>query len=185
MHRMNSRNQTIAIDLALTIGLFAVLGVAGAFVWRAVVTLPTFVAVTSGGRTGGEMDQVQLARIVGIDGWFFVIAAVAGLVAGAVVVLVRRHSDPLVLVVLLAIAGALAAWVMVHVGVWLGPAKPETVLPTVHAGAHVPLQLKPKAGSVEVVWPFAAVLGALVMLLLHSPRPREVDTREPDERQVG
>ena len=116
------------------------------------------------------MDQVQLARVIGIDGWYFVIAAVGGLLGGTVLMWLRR-SDPLVLVVLLVIGAGIAAWVMVSMGVHLGPPDPDPVLRAAKEGATVPVQLRLKAQGVELAWPLGAVVGALLVLLLVTPRP--------------
>ncbi|WP_310962996.1 hypothetical protein [Nocardioides terrisoli] len=166
-----SPSEVLTDVLIVAVG-FAVLGVVGAFVWHAVVHLPTY---TRSG-TGGLMDQVQLAEVMGIDGWFFTIGGVGGLLAGAVLMLARR-TRPVLMVVLLAAGGALAAWLMVVVGLHLGPADPDVVLRTAAKGTRVPLQLHTKAHVVEYAWSLGAVLSGLVVLLLSSPRPAATESR--------
>lgn len=152
-------------DAALVLGAFAVLGVAGAYVWKAAVHLPSFVRT----RHGGAMGQIQLSRIVDIDGWFFTVAAVAGLVAGMVFMLARPRR-PVLVVVLLTAGGALAAWLMLRVGLAVGPPDPSGVLAHAATGTRAPVQLQPHASGVAYAWPGAALLGALLVLLVHSPR---------------
>lgn len=153
------------IDLVASAMVFAALAVAGAFVWRAMSDLPVFTRSAQ----GALMDQVQLAKTIGIDGWFFTIGALGGLVGGAVLMLVRR-SRPILMVVLLAAAGALASWLMVQVGLHLGPDNPDAVLRSAAQGTHVPVQLRTMAHSVEFAWPLGGLLGGLLVLLLVSPR---------------
>lgn len=153
------------IDVVASAVVFVALAVAGAFVWRAVTDLPVFTRSAQ----GGLMDQVQLAKAVSIDGWFFTIGAVGGLVGGAVLMLVRR-SRPILMVVLTAAAGALASWVMLQAGLHLGPPDPDVVLRSAAPGTHVPVQLRTMAHSVEFAWPLGGLLGGLLVLLLVSPR---------------
>ena len=60
------------------------------------------------------------------------IAAVGGLLSG-VLLLIWRWRDPLLMVVLVALGGGLASWLMVHVGLALGP-EDEVAALRRHAG---------------------------------------------------
>lgn len=155
------------VDAVLVLGTFAVLGVLGAFVWKAVVHLPSFVRTAQ----GGAMGQIQLARIVDIDGWFFTVGAAAGLLAGMAFMLTRPRR-PVLVVVLLAAGGALASWLMLRVGLAVGPPNPDAVLAHAAVGTRAPVRLQPHASGVEFAWPGAALLGALLVLLVHSPRAK-------------
>jgi apolipoprotein N-acyltransferase len=143
-------------DTAVVIGWFLVAGVAAALVWWKLTPLAEYTRTA----TNGEMGEEQLARQVSADGWFFVIAAVAGLASGIALLFLRRR-DPLAMVILVTVGGLLATWVMLRVGLWLGPPDPSKVLPDAAVGAKVPLQLKPQAAGVHFVWPIAALLGAV------------------------
>ncbi|MCW2785076.1 MAG: hypothetical protein JWP74_1593 [Marmoricola sp.] len=155
----NERFREPAIDLSVVLAWFAVLAVVGAVVWWQVTPLAAFTRT----KDNGTMDEAQLARQFGTDGWFVVVAAVGGLISGVALTIWRRR-DPVWTVVLLVVGGALATLVMLELGLLLGPADPKNVLPTVAVGAKVPLQLKPSAHVVWLVWPGAAVLGSLVVL---------------------
>jgi hypothetical protein len=152
------------VDLAIVLAVFAALGALGAVLWNQLVDLPHYTRTAD----GGALDQVQLAGIVGIDGWFAVIALVLGVAAG-VALLLLRPGEPVEMVILVALGGAFAAWLMLEVGVHLGPGDPGAALRTAAPGSQVPVQLKPQATGVEFAWPIGAVLGALLVLLLHTP----------------
>jgi len=152
-------------DALIVLVTFAVLGVVGAVVWNALVSPPTFVRTAN----GGQMDQIQLAGIVSIDGWFFTVGAVAGLTAG-IVLMVLRPRRPILLVVLLTLGGALASWLMLRVGLAVGPPDPGPALAHAAVGTRAAVQLRPHASGVEFAWPAAALLGGLLVLLLVGPR---------------
>lgn len=162
------------LDLAIVLGVFAVLGTIGAVLWHQLVDLPHFTRTAA----GGSMDQIQLAGMVGIDGWFFTLALVLGLLGGAVLLLLRPR-EPVEMAVLVALGGALASWLMLQVGLHLGPGDPGAALRAAAAGADVPVRLKPQATGVELAWPIGAVLGALVILLTTSPRDRPPAQHRP------
>jgi hypothetical protein len=135
---------------------FVVLGVVGAFVWWQVTPLAEYTRTAA----NAEMDEQQLGVQVSADGWYFVIAAVGGVVSG-VALLAWRRRDPIAMVVLVTLGALLAAWVMLRVGLWLGPGDPKDALRHVAVGATVPMQLQTHAHGVVTVWPIAALLGAL------------------------
>lgn len=145
-----------ARDAAVVAGWFAAAGLLGALVWWQVAPLPK---VAKSGDSATLAPQ-ELVRQVGIDGWFFVIAAVAGLVSG-LVLLGWRHRDPLLMVVLVVLGGALASWLMIHVGLALGPEREVVALRGRPDGAEVSMQLKLHAPGMAWIWPIAALLGAL------------------------
>lgn len=161
-------------DAGLTLLVFAVLGVAGGFLWHHLVTLPTFTRTPQ----GGSMDQIQLAGMIGIDGWFFVIGGVGGLLAG-IALMLRRGAVPVLVVLLLLVGGALASYLMLKVGLHLGPGDPASALTTAKDGATVPVQLRPQAHGVEFAWPLGALVGALLVLLFVSPRTPVEAVSEP------
>ncbi|MGH3414495.1 MAG: hypothetical protein ACRDPH_15575 [Marmoricola sp.] len=163
MTQFGDRSQR-ALDALVVLGTLAVLGVLGGLVWNALVTLPVFRRTSH----GAVLGQVQLAGFIGIDGWFVVIALVAGLVAGALL-MYFRPGDPLLTVVLLLAGGGLASWLMVQVGLLVGPDDPAAVLKHLTAGHTAAVQLHPHAAGVELVWPLAALIGGVVVLLGTGP----------------
>lgn len=154
------------VDALAVLVWFALLGAAGALVWWQVTPLAAFTRTSD----NAVMGSTELAKQFSTDGWYFVIALVGGLLSGVVLMLWRRR-DPLLTVVLVALGGGLAAWMMLRLGLVLGPPKPSTAT-TMHlpVGSRIPVQLAPRAPGVGFVWPVAALLGALGALLLSPKR---------------
>lgn len=143
------------IVLAWSFGLALV----AAFVWWRVTPLAEYTITEQ----GGSMGEQELARQVSTDGWFFVVALVAGLVTGFVLLLWRRR-DPLSMVVLVAVGAVLSTYVMARVGLALGPADPATAFATAKLGDLVPLQLEVQAKGVYAAWGLGALLGSVVAI---------------------
>jgi hypothetical protein len=146
-------------DAATVLVWFVVAAAVAAVVWWQLAPEPFFTRT----RTGAEMDQVQLSRQVGIDGWYFLLAVAAGVVSGVVLTAWRRR-DPLLTVVLVTCGAGLAGWLATRFGLWLGPASPHDVIRHVPVGGHAPVQLMLSAAGEQLVWPMAALLGALGVL---------------------
>ncbi len=158
-------------DLGITAVWFVVAGLLGAVVWWQVTPLP--VATRTG--DAASLNPDQLTKEVGIDGWFAVIALVAALVSG-VVLMAWRRRDPLLMVVLIALGGGLAAYLMVTLGQALGPGDEVAALKKLPDGGTAPLQLALKAPGVALLWPIAALFGALVQVwVLRRPEHRTDD----------
>lgn len=153
-------------DLSAVVTWFLVAAVIGALVWWQITPLPAYT------RTGeaGILDEQQLARQVNSDGWFFVVAAVGGLISG-IGLLSWRKRDPLLMVVLVAVGGIFATWLMIETGLLLGPGDPGERLRTAKEGAKVALQLKVHAHALWVVWPSTALVGAIGVIWGTEDRP--------------
>jgi hypothetical protein len=143
-------------DLAVVLVWFVALGVLAAVIWWQVTPLADYTRTA----TSAEMGEEQLGRQVSADGWYLTIGAFGGLLSG-IALLSLRWRDPLLMVASVTVGSLLCAWVMLRVGLWLGPPDPKTVLPHVAVGTKVPLQLKPGASGVVYVWPITALLGAI------------------------
>ena len=155
-------------DALVVLGWFLVIGVLAALVWWKVTPLAEFTRSA----TGGQRGEDQLGRQVAADGWYAVLAAAGGLVSGVVLAALRRR-DPLVTVLLVAAGSLLAAFVMLRVGLWVGPPRPSDALRDAAVGDQVPMQLKTQAAGVVFVWPIAAMLGAVGVLWgVDERRPR-------------
>jgi hypothetical protein len=160
--------RAIALDVLVVLVWFAVAGALGAVIWSQVVTFPV---VT---RTGDAASVApdQLVKQVGLDGWYFVVAAVGGLLSALVLMALRRR-DPLLMVVLVTVGGALAAWLMIHLGQALGPADEVAALRKLPENGTVPMQLTLHAPGVAWAWPVFAALGAVVDLWVLHPGSRD------------
>jgi len=157
-----------AIDVLIVAVWFAMAGAVGAVVWWQVTTLPKI------SRAGDSASQApdQLVNQVGIDGWFFVVALVGGLLSG-IVLLAWRRRDPLLMVFLVALGGGLAAWVTVRTGLALGPSPELAALRDLAEGDQVSMQLRLHAPGIAWVWPIAALMGALLQLWVLAKPERD------------
>jgi hypothetical protein len=143
-------------DAGIVAAWFVVAGILGAVVWWQLTPLAEFTRTVD----NGVMDEQQLAKQVATDGWFVVISAIGGLVSG-IALLSWRRRDPVLMVVLLALGGGLATWVMLQAGLALGPPDPSGVLPHAKTGAKIPIRLDPTATGIYVTWSVTALLGAI------------------------
>lgn len=163
----------LSTSLALVVGWFTAAGALGALIWVNVTTLPVYVRVAQ----GGSMDEEQLAKQFSINGWFLVIAVVGGLLSGLVLLLVRRGS-PVVMVVLVAFGSGLATWLMMSCGLAWGPGDPKVALASAQVGEVVPIQLKPDVDAVYFAWSIATLVGAALAIWI-------LESRDTRETQVG
>ena len=152
-------------SLSVVLVWFGVAALIGAVVWWQVTPLAEYTRTAD----GGALDEEQLSKQFSSDGWFFVVAAVAGLVSGLLLVLLRRRN-PVLMVVLVALGGAFATFVMVQVGLALGPGDPGKALATTAVGDTVPLRLRIEAHGLWFVWSIAALLGAIGALWITEAR---------------
>ncbi|MFL6155750.1 MAG: hypothetical protein ACJ72D_06665 [Marmoricola sp.] len=159
-HRRRQETVTSVFrDLVFVAAWFAVVAVVAAIVWSHVTPLPEFTRTADNGTMGEE----ELVKQFGTSGWFFVIAAVGGLVSGIALLLIRRRN-PVAMVILVCAGGFLATYVMLRLGLALGPENPNTSLAGAKVGAKVAVQLKPDVSGVYYVWSIAALLGSVVAL---------------------
>ena len=155
-----------AIDLGLFATWFLVAGLIGAVIWWQITPLAEYTRTS----TNGILDEQQLGKQFASDGWFFTVALVGGLLSGIVLAL-WRSRDPILTVVLLAVGGVFATFVMKETGLLLGPSDPSGVLKGVAVGSKVPLQLKTAADTVWIAWSMGAMFGALGVLWLVRDHP--------------
>ena len=159
------------LDALIVAVWFAAAGLVGGWVWAHVVDFPQ---VTKEGNNATVASE-ELAKQVGMDGWFVVIALVGGLVSG-VALMVWRHRDPLLTVALVTLGGGLASWLMLQSGEAFGPGDPIAALRKLPDGAHVSEQLVLHAHGVAWVWPIAAAFGALLYIWVLKPVEEKVET---------
>lgn len=146
-------------EAAWVLGSFVVLGVVGGVVWWQLVTPAAWTRTAD----DATMDEVALGHAIDADGWFLLIAAVGGLVAGFVLTAWRRR-DPVVTVVLVAVGAGLASAVMWLVGHTLGPGPYQEALREAAVGDRVPVPLDVHAHGIFLVWPFTALFTAVAVL---------------------
>lgn len=159
-----------AADVLAVLGTFLVLGAVCGVVWVLLAHPGHLERVAGGFQAPSEVD---LARRFSADGWYSVIAIVAGFLGGLGLTW-WRSRDFLLTTLLLIPGAALAAAVMALVGHALGPADPHVVLASAPRGQVAPLQLEVTAKACYLVWPVAVFFGSL-MVLWSSPRMPEAD----------
>lgn len=167
------RRRVLVQDALTSLGVvtawFTAAGLLGALIWVEVTPLPGFTKILG----NGTMDEEQLAKQFSANGWFLVIAVVGGLLSGLVLLLVRRHAQPVVMVMLVALGGGLATLLMVRCGLAWGPGDPNAALLKAEVGEVVPIRLEVDAKGVYFAWSAAALLGAaLAQWLLDSREKR-------------
>jgi len=150
-------------DVVVVLGSYLGLGVLAAVLWWLLVEPALFTAAPGGGL---NMSEVQLTRRFSADGWYAVIAAVLGVASGAILTW-WRSRDHLLTVGLLVVGAVLAAGVMALLGGLLGPIDPHTL--SAEPGTVLPAALEVTVPACYLVWPIAALVGALVVLW--SPPP--------------
>jgi hypothetical protein len=158
------------------LGTFLVLGVACGVLWWLLVDPAEYTRTLNG---GGQMGEVDLSKRFNADGWYSVIAIVAGFLAGLGLTWWRSRDFRLTTVLLLP-GAALAAAVMALVGRALGPGDPDVALASVQRGQAVPVQLVVDAAPGYLMWPVAVLFGAL-MVLWSSPRVPSAAPDMPDD----
>ncbi len=149
----------VLVDAAVVLAWFVVAGVVAAVIWWQFAPLPFYTRTGA----GAVMDQIQLGRQVAIDGWYFLLAVGLGLVSGIVLAGWRRR-DAVATIVLVTIGAMAAAWVVIGLGLWLGPPDPHSLMGHLRVGQHAPVQLRLTSRGEWLVWPMAALLGCLGVL---------------------
>ena len=156
---MPGLSRALAREAGLVLGWFVVLGIVGGVLWWAVTPLAEWTRTAK----SATMDEANLGVAVASDGWFFVIAAVGGLVSGFVLAAWRRR-DPVATVVLLTCGSALATVLMRVIGRALGPGSYEAALRTAEVGARVPVPLTVHAPGIYLVLTITTLITALAVL---------------------
>jgi hypothetical protein len=178
-------------DLVVVVVALAGMGAVAGVVWRLLVTPAEFTKLAN----GAAMNETALGQQFGADGWYVVIALVAGALSGALLTW-WRSRDPLRTCGALLLGAVVAAAVMAVVGHLLGPGDPRSALQAARVGAHVPERLDVGEGSwssvsdylhdtvvIYLCWPIGVLAGALLVLVASSgdsPDPR-ADASEPAE----
>lgn len=158
--------RTGLVQLVIAVVALAAVGALAGVVWEWVWTAP--VGVVADHRWVAEDEAGLRAQFSG-TGWYVVVAGVAGLVAGIVVGLVLTRVPLLTLVGVL-LGSVLGAWLMMRVGVALGPPDPHTLARTAHDGTHLPAQLSVVRWSPYTSLPVGALVGLAVVFLALARR---------------
>ncbi len=168
------------VDVAVVLGAFLVAGIAAGVLWPVLVD-PVVVTRTE---LGLSTDEVALSNRFSNDGWYAVLGGVLGLGLGLGLTAWRRTHEVVTLLVL--VAGALlATLVSAQLGRWLGPDDPNRALADAAIGASAPDVVRVSAEGVYLVWPIAAVAGALIVLWGPAGEQRTHRSSWRGSRRVG
>ncbi len=171
-----------AKDALVVLGTFALLGVVCGLLWWLLVEPATYTKVLE----GGTMSEVELGKRFNGDGWYAVVAVVAGLLAGGLVTR-WRSRDFLLTTALLVLGAGVAGAVVAAAGHLLGPGDPDAALAGAQVGEKVPMPLRVTAPATYLAWPIATLVGALAVLWSkpggeHSDQPTDEPTDEPADQ---
>ncbi len=149
-----------ALQALVIVAVFAAAGALAGVIWEWLWTPPTGVAV----HHQWIQDESGLRDNFAGTGTYVLVAVVAGALVGAGVALLLNRSE---LVTLVAVLGGslLAGWVMLHVGMALGPADPHPLAASAKDLTDLPGQLK-VAGKVSMrAFPGGALIGLTIVFL--------------------
>lgn len=132
----------------------ALAGLPVGLVWRAVVPLPRIIKRADGlFRAGGEGNEAAIAA----DGWFALLALLAGVLI-ALVVYLRTRPGRVVPLFALAAGGLLGAVIAWRVGVLLSPGPIEESARGLDVGSRFDAPLEISAFAVLLAWSMGAVI---------------------------
>jgi hypothetical protein len=165
-------SSSVVAWVALLAGLTVVVGALAAVFWTGVVDLPSYEIKADG---HAVIDEAGLGRIVSIDVWYCITAALVGTGLGIVVWKWFRATGWLSAVLAVA-AGLLAGLVCWKLGELIGPGSFDDRLASAQTGDLVPVSLQLRSWSALAVWGFAAVTP---VLLASSLGPDDEDPGPP------
>lgn len=161
---------------AVTIVGFCVVGALAGVVWPLLAEPANYTVTESGVRLG----EAEAAKQFGVTVAYAAIGALAAVCWGGFCAYrYAARGWPHVLVTLA--GAAVAALLARRLGVLLGPPDPSTVVGSTSPGEHVPMQLDVNSYGVLLVWPVAALVGLLVVLIWLAP----VEPSESSESAPG
>jgi hypothetical protein len=155
----------MARDVAVVVLLHVALACVIGLLLPHVADLPVVTRTAEGAST----PEVEVAKRFNDDGWLIVSTAVAGLALGMLLQSWRNTND-VVTVVAITLSALLAAVLAGWLAHATGPGDPAAVLAEASVGATAPVPVEIDARVAYLVWPLAAVLGALAALV--SPPAR-------------
>lgn len=155
--------------MALTIGVFAAAGALSGWIWFELWTPPQGVVVEH--QWFPNPAEAGLRAEFPGTGWYVLVAFVGGLLLGTICAYALDRSE-LATLIAVVIGSTLAAWLMLEVGVSLGPPDPDTLARTAEDGTELPGQLEVRRLSPKLSYPGGALLGLALVYLLTLRRDR-------------
>lgn len=172
----------LVVQLALVVLVLALAGALAGVVWEWIWS-PTIGVVVDHQWTAG--DALGLQHQFSGTGWYVVVAAVAGLVAGIAVTLLTDRI-PLLTLAGVVVGSVLAAWLMLQVGTALGPPDPATAARSAADGTRLPDHLAVSGRSPFIAFPVGALLGLVLVFIGLSARvPPQESLESPSSRELA
>jgi len=161
------------IGLVVALAGSAVLGLAAGLAWSEIAPRAVLQEISAG---TAEVVNAETRAFIGADGWYCVIAAVAGLLTGIIGYLAgiaRRDAGTRIAVTVGLIGGAVAgAFVMLWLGQQIGLGSYQHHLADGAVGSTFSSSLALGAKSALAFWP---LLTSLVIVLAEVSRSKERD----------
>ncbi len=165
-----------ALELLAVLALFAVAGVGCGWLWFEISDQPTGTVYNH----TWYPDEQGFRDVFDGTAWYVVFAAAGGLVAGALATVFARRA-PLATMVAVLAGSALAAWLMLRVGLEMSPQDPELLARTADNETQLPGRLSLEgSNSPYLAWPLASLTVLIVLNFLLSSG-RRIRGREDDD----
>jgi hypothetical protein len=174
---MTASRRRTAAELGVVLAAFALAGAVAGFVWERLWTPAMGVVVDHRWRPA---DALALQQQFSGTGWYVVVGTAVGLLLGIVATLLVDRV-PLLTLVAVVVGSALAAWVMLRVGVALGPADPQDLAASADEGTRLPAQLQVSGRSPFIAFPLGALVGLVIVLIGLGPRHHHAPVEEHPE----
>jgi hypothetical protein len=149
-----------AVQAVVIVAVFAAAGALAGVIWEWLWTPPTGLAV----HHQWIQDESGLRDNFSGTGTYVLVAVVAGALVGAGVALLLSRSELVTLVA--ALGGSLVAgWVMLHVGMALGPADPHVLAKSAKDLTELPGQLTVSGKVWMRAFPGGTLIGLTIVFL--------------------
>jgi hypothetical protein len=164
------------IEAAAVVALFAAVGAGCGWLWFQVWHQPIGIVY------GHEWypDEEALRNVFDGVAWYVVLAGAGSLLASGLATLFARRSPPVTLAAVV-VGSALAAWLMLRVGLHLSPTDPGVLAKTAADGDKLGGRLSLEgARSPYLAWPLGSLVALMVLNFLLSSRD-DIKAREAQD----
>jgi len=173
--------RVVALQVLVVVAVFAAAGAGCGWLWRRLWDSPS--GVVSQGQW--FTDETGLRDQFAGTGWYVAIAVVAGAVLGLLAAVVADRSEIATLVAVV-VGSVLAGWLMLRVGVHLGPPDPDVLARTSPDGTRLPGDLRVPQWPPRLAFPLGAVLAvAITWFTTTGRRHRELDREFKEPLSAG
>ena len=164
--RRNTAWLVVALQVVITVAVFAVAGVLCGWLWYHLWTPPHGVVVDH--QWYLDPPEAGLRADFPGTGWYVVVALPTGLLLGGLCAYVLDRSE-LATLVAVGVGATLAAWLMLRVGMHLSPPDPDTLARTAKDGTELPGRLHVSRMPPKLSFPTGALFG-LALVYFSSTR---------------